>query len=79
MHNHKFLFVALFATAGFSSSAQTKTIISLKLAVDSALHNYPELKAKRFQVVSANASVTDAENQRTTFVKDQRPIGFRDR
>ncbi|MGA9407573.1 MAG: TolC family protein [Bacteroidota bacterium] len=63
MRNKKFFFLALVTIVRFSGFAQTKTIIGLKVAIDSALYNYPELKAKQFQVESATASVTDAENQ----------------
>jgi outer membrane protein TolC len=63
MDKNKFIFLALMTIASFSCFAQTKTIIGLKAAIDSATYNYPELKAKQFQVASASASVTDAENQ----------------
>ena len=55
--------LASITMVSFSCFAQTKTTVGLKLAIDSALHNYPELKSKQYQVASATASVTDAENQ----------------
>ena len=69
--------MALLTIVGSSCFAQTKQIIGLKLAIDSALYNYPELKAKLFQLASANASVTDAENQRLPSFKisDQLDLG----
>ena len=63
MYNTKLFLLALITMFRVSGFAQTKTIVGLKLAIDSALHNYPELKSKQFQVASATASVTDAENQ----------------
>ncbi len=57
--------------------AQTKTIISLKYAIDSAMKNYPALKTKQFQIESANASVRDAKDQRLPSLKlhDQIDLG----
>ena len=77
MYNKKFFFFAFLTICGFSCFAQTRTIVGLKLAVDSALHNYPELKAKQYQVASATASVTDAENQELPSLKisDQLDLG----
>ena len=63
MYSKKFFLLALITIVSFSCFAQTKTIVGLKPAIDSALHNYPELKSKQYQVASAAASVTDAENQ----------------
>ena len=63
MYNTKFFLLALITIVRVSGFAQTKTIVGLKFAIDSALHNYPELKSKQYQVASATASVTDAENQ----------------
>ena len=72
------LFLLTFITIlRFSGYAQTRRIIGLKLAVDSALHYYPELKSKQYQVASANASVTDAEDQELPSFKisDQVDLG----
>jgi len=63
MYNKKFFVLALITMVSLSCFAQTKTIVGLKFAIDSALHNYPELKSKQYQVASATASATDAENQ----------------
>ena len=77
MHNTKFFLFALITFFSISGFAQTRTIIGLRLAIDSALHNYPELKSKQYQVESANASVTDAENQELPSLKisDQVDLG----
>lgn len=60
-----------------NSFAQTKTIITLKQAVDSALLNYPELKAKQLLVESAKSNLSDAKNQRLPSLKlsDQVDLG----
>ncbi len=60
-----------------NSFAQTQSVISLKQAVDSALLNYPELKAKKLQVESAKMSLRDAKDQRLPALKlsDQVDIG----
>ena len=63
MYNAKILLSVLITVIAVPALAQTRTVIGLKFAIDSALHNYPELKSKQYQVASATASVTDAENQ----------------
>ena len=77
MQNKKFFLLALITVIRFSSFAQVKTVIGLKLAIDSALHYFPELKSKQYQVASANASVTDAENQvlPSLTISDQLDLG----
>ena len=65
MYNRKFAFtVVLIIVINFSCFAQTKTIVGLKQAIDTALYNYPGLKAKQFQVASAEASLNDSKHQR---------------
>src|ERR1017187_3898841 len=56
--------------------AQSQTF-SLKQAIDSAIKNYPQLKAKMLQVESAKMSLADAKNQRLPSLKlsDQIDIG----
>ena len=77
MHNAKFFLLTLITIFSIPGFAQTRTVIGLKLAIESALHNYPELKSKQYQVESANASVTDAENQELPSLKisDQVDLG----
>src|ERR1035437_917193 len=60
-----------------TSSGQTKTVFSLKQAIDTAIQNYPELKAKKLQVESAKMTLTDAKDQRLPSIKvsDQVDLG----
>ena len=60
-----------------TSSGQTKTVFSLKQAIDTAIQNYPELKAKKLQVESAKMTLTDAKDQRLPSIKvsDQIDLG----
>jgi len=56
--------------------AQAKTI-SLKQAIDSAIQNYPELKARQLQIESAKMGLKDARDQRLPSLKlsDQLDLG----
>ena len=60
-----------------ASFAQTNKKIGLKQAIDSSLKNYPALKAKQFEVESANAAVRDAKHQVLPSIKvhDQVDLG----
>ena len=77
MYNAKILLSVLITVIAVPALAQTRTVIGLKPAIDSALHNYPELKSKQYQVASAAASVTDAENQAlpSLTISDQVDLG----
>ncbi len=77
MYSKRLLLWALITIASSLCFARTKQIVGLKLAIDSAIHNYPELQAKIFQLASASASVTDAENQMLPSLKisDQVDVG----
>jgi len=77
MYGRKFFFTALIIVVNLSCFAQTKTIVGLKQAIDTALHNYPGLKAKQFQVESANRSLNDSKHQRLPAIKisDQVDLG----
>ncbi|MFI5163922.1 MAG: TolC family protein, partial [Bacteroidia bacterium] len=57
--------------------AQTSKKIGLKQAIDSSLKNHPALKAKQFEVESANAAVRDAKHQVLPALKihDQVDVG----
>ncbi len=68
-----FLLVVIIGNNG-KVHAQTMT---LKQAIDSAILNYPELKAKKLQIESSKMSLTDAKDQRlpSLYVSDQVDIG----
>jgi outer membrane protein TolC len=67
-----FALVLSISTSGFG---QTK--VGLKQAIDSAINNYPELKAKQLETKSADAAVRDAKDERlpSLNVSDQVDIG----
>ena len=64
-----FIVFAAMLAAAVNSFAQAKTIITLKQAIDTALENYPELKARKYMVESAKMNLTDAKNQRLPSLK----------
>ncbi|HMD13898.1 MAG TPA: TolC family protein, partial [Bacteroidota bacterium] len=77
MHRQKNIFLGIIFIINVSCFAQTKPIIGLKIAIDSALQNYPELQSKQMQIASAHASLSDASDQELpslTF-SDQLDIG----
>jgi outer membrane protein TolC len=69
--------VLLLILSSETGSGQSKTVFSLKQAIDTALQNYPELKAKKLQLESAKMTLTDAKDQRLPSIKvsDQVDIG----
>jgi len=64
-NNSKFTvsFCILLGGAAALCRAQAPDTIGLRQAVDSALSNYPELRAKQSEIRSANAAVDDADHQ----------------
>ena len=63
MHIRKNLFWGIIFIINVSCFAQTKPVVGLKIAIDSALQNYPELQSKQMQIESAHASLSDASDQ----------------
>ncbi|HUN66378.1 MAG TPA: TolC family protein [Bacteroidota bacterium] len=63
--------------ASAASCAQPAAVIGIRAAIDSALHYYPELRAKEFRIAGAQASVTDASDLWLPSLKisDQMDIG----
>jgi outer membrane protein TolC len=57
-----FVVFVLFIASPAVCASQTKTLVGLKVAIDSAVQNYPELKSKQYEIESAHASVTDAQD-----------------
>jgi len=74
-HRSGILGFALVLSISTSSFGQTK--VGLKQAIDSAINNYPELKAKQLETKSADAAVRDAKDERlpSLNVSDQVDIG----
>jgi outer membrane protein TolC len=68
-----FLLIVIIGNYG-KVHAQT---ITLKRAIDSAVLNYPELKARKLQIESSKMSLSDAKDQRlpSLYVSDQVDIG----
>jgi len=73
----KLVLMAFAVMTTAAAVGQTKAVISLKGALNTALVNYPELKSKRYLVASAEATVTDAEHQELPafFFSDQVDLG----
>jgi len=74
-HRSGILGFALVLSISTSSFGQTK--VGLRQAIDSAINNYPELKAKQLETKSADAAVHDAKDERlpSLNVSDQVDIG----
>ena len=74
-HRSGILASALVLSICTGSFAQTK--VGLKQAIDSAINNYPELRAKQLETKSADAAVRDAKDERlpSLTVSDQVDIG----